>query len=255
MKIGRICVLICGIQLFVGINNLFGCLKSGIRFHISHCLISASSIQLVVKHVLPELLPKLEAQHIFSEQAKNQSLKPQVRKHVAGQVPSSTFLRKQRINDIKIEKLEADVHNSLELAFKDEAYSHFLADQRIEKLGSKHNFLTKREIKKTNHLSDSRDVKLDTTKIVLSAPDNEKLEKTRQCFSIKQKLFYLEPAINCKIEATTQIMLKLIIEKLKAENIAQELNQELDGVNFQESKHHSILMISLKSHTKTCSQK
>ena len=255
MKTTRICVLIFGIQLFVGINKHFGCLKPRTRFHISRRLISAWSIQLVAKHIFSELLAKLEAQHIFLEQAKNQGLKPWVRKHVAGQVPSSTFLRKQRINDVIIEKFETDVHNSLELAFKDEADSHFLAHQRIQKLGSKHYFLTKREIEKTNHLSDSRDVKLDTTKIVLSAPDNEKLEKTRQCFSIKQKLFYLEPAINCKIEATTQIMLKLIIEKLKAENIAQELNQELDGVNFQESKHHSILMISLKYHTKTCSQK
>ena len=74
---------------------------------------------------------------------------------MAGQVPSSSFLRKQRINDISIEKLE-------ELAFKDEADSHSLADQRIEKLGSKHYFLTKREIKKPNNLSDPRDVKLDT---------------------------------------------------------------------------------------------
>ena len=100
MKTARICVLIFGIQLFAGINNLFRCLKPGIRFHISHRPISASSIQLVAKHILPELLAKLEAQHISSEQAKNQSLKPQVRKHVAGQVPSSTLLNKQRISQV-----------------------------------------------------------------------------------------------------------------------------------------------------------
>ena len=80
MKIARICVLIFGIQLFSGINNLFGCLKFWIQCHTTYCLISASSIQLKEKHISPELVKernpaKLEAQHISMEQAKNERIK------------------------------------------------------------------------------------------------------------------------------------------------------------------------------------
>ena len=141
MKIGRICVLICGIQLFVGINNLFGCLKPGIRCHTSHRLISVSSIYLEAKHILPELVKEvnpaeLEAQNISLEQTKNQknqnqsnlgsfysaklrkgdqvsSLEPQAKKYnrtklcEGDQTPISMIGHKPQVRNMWLDKLQA----------------------------------------------------------------------------------------------------------------------------------------------------